>query len=130
MKQRCNNPNNPKYPSYGGRGIKICEEWANDFEEFKSWSYENGYSDELSIDRVDNDGNYEPSNCKWSSPKEQCNNRRNSRKIAQYVHADSVIKVWESATECNAETGIDISSILKCCKGKRKTAGGYCWKFI
>lgn len=78
MKRRCNNPHSDKYTYYGGRGISVCEEW-NSFEEFYRWSVENGYNDTLSIDRIDPDGNYEPSNCRWATLKEQMNNKRNNQ---------------------------------------------------
>ena len=74
MKQRCYNPNNIIYHRYGGRGIKICERWLNSFEAF----YEDvgpAPSSEHSIDRIDNNGNYEPSNVKWSTQFEQAHNR-------------------------------------------------------
>jgi hypothetical protein len=58
MKQRCNNPNQPKYKGYGGRGIKVCNGWQNSFESFYLWAMSNGYSEELSIDRIDVNGNY------------------------------------------------------------------------
>ena len=78
MKSRCNNPNRPKYPRYGGRGIKVCDEWNNDFMSFYTWAIDNGYSDDLQIDRIDNDGNYCPDNCRWVTLQENTLNRRTS----------------------------------------------------
>lgn len=66
MKQRCFNPNCCNYKYYGARGITICDEWL-DFKNFAEWSLKNGYSKELSIDRINNDGNYEPNNCRWTT---------------------------------------------------------------
>ena len=82
IKDRCQNPNVPCYKRYGGRGIKICEEWL-DPEKFMIWALGNGYSDDLTIDRIDNNGNYEPSNCRWADIKTQCRNRR-SNVIVEY----------------------------------------------
>lgn len=82
MKNRCFYTKDKHFNDYGGRGITVCDEWKNDFESFKKWSLSNGYSDELTIDRINNDGNYEPSNCRWVTMKEQCKNRtkKGSRK--------------------------------------------------
>ena len=77
MQQRCNSQNNNNYPRYGGRGIEICSEW-NDFYTFRDWSFVSGYKDNLSLDRIDNNGNYNPHNCKWSTCKEQSRNRKSN----------------------------------------------------
>ena len=88
MKDRCFNSNATNYKRYGGRGIKICDEWLgeNGFDNFVKWSYANGYKEGLSLDRIDNDGNYEPSNCRWVVFREQCFNRNNTI----YINGESV----------------------------------------
>jgi len=80
MITRCTNPNRKDYPQYGGRGISVCDEWSGKggFQKFYDWSMLNGYSDNLSIDRIDGDGNYTPDNCRWVTPSEQCRNRANN----------------------------------------------------
>lgn len=75
MHQRCHNPKSNSYHYYGARGISVCEEWGT-FEGFLRWLETSGYADDLSIDRVNNDGDYEPSNCRWATPLEQAHNRR------------------------------------------------------
>ena len=78
MRSRCNNPNREKYKDYGGRGIKVCKEWDESAESFCKWALDNGYKDGLQIDRIDNDGDYEPNNCRWVTPKQNSRNRRNT----------------------------------------------------
>ena len=80
MKERCLTPTNKDYPNWGGRGITICNEWVNDYATFREWALSNGYEDSLSIDRINNDGNYEPTNCRWVTLQEQAKNRRKPRK--------------------------------------------------
>lgn len=81
MRSRCNNPNHPFYINYGGRGIKVCNEWDDDFLPFYTWAMKNGYKENvgLSIDRIDVDGNYEPNNCRWVDNKIQIINRRKTK---------------------------------------------------
>ena len=79
MKSRCYTPSHPSYERYHEKGIKVCDEWLSSFESFRDWAINNGFSEELSLDRINNDGNYEPDNCRWVTAKVQANNRRNNK---------------------------------------------------
>jgi len=85
IKQRCSNPNNISYKYYGGRGVTVCEEWADNYMAFREWAYSNGYDEyakrgDCTIDRIDVNGNYEPSNCRWVDMKTQIRNQRPRKK--------------------------------------------------
>ncbi len=79
--ERCALNRSTQYELYKGRGITVCDEWKNDFVNFYNWAMANGYSDDLTIDRINSNGNYEPSNCRWATTIEQANNRRNNRYV-------------------------------------------------
>lgn len=93
MKQRCYNSNANRYDRYGGRGILICAEWLNDFQTFAEWAISNGYADGLTIDRINNDGNYEPSNCRWVTQRVQMRNTSRNT-IIEYNGERRILTDW------------------------------------
>lgn len=88
IKQRCHNPNDKRYPRYGAIGITMCDEWRNSCDAFIEWSYEHGYREDLTIDRIDNSKGYSPGNCRWATYKEQVLNR----KPTHWITIDGVTK--------------------------------------
>lgn len=86
MKERCYKEKDPAYKNYGGRGIKVCDEWLglSGSTNFCNWAINNGWQEGLTLDRIDNEGNYEPSNCRWITKKEQNRNRRSNRLVTMY----------------------------------------------
>ena len=101
MKGRCYDPKDRNYKNYGGRGIVICDEWINDKEDLIRWALDNGYEKGKSIDRINNDGNYEPSNCKWSTTAEQARNTRRN----VYIKYNGEVYI---ITDLSKKLGIDI----------------------
>ena len=102
MKERCYNPNRNSYCWYGAKEICVCDEW-DDFENFYDWSMNNGYSDKLTIDRIDSNGNYCPENCRWSTDKEQANNRSTNR-IIEYNGESHTLEEWSRITGIASNT--------------------------
>lgn len=106
MKRRCYNTNSKDYEGYGGRGIQVCEEWKTNYECFRDWALVNGYEDHLTLDRIDNEGNYELKNCRWVNAKVQANNKSNNVRIS-----------WSGKTmnlgEWAKELGMSYSALYK-----------------
>lgn len=93
MRRRCESKADKSYLRYGGRGIKVCDEWKNDIMAFIKWGIENGYQEGLSIDRIDNDGDYSPDNCRWADATQQSNNRR-TNKFVTYKGETHTVAEW------------------------------------
>ena len=107
MKNRCYNKNEKAYLNYGARGITICDEWLDKdsgFTAFLNWAFSNGYSDNLTIDRIDVNGNYEPSNCRWADKYTQANNKRTNK---YFIHNG----IKKTMTEWSRELNIPYTAI-------------------
>lgn len=113
MRSRCNNPNMHDYKYYGGRGIYVCTEWK-DFINFKNWAYQNGYNESLEIDRIDNNGDYSPGNCRFVSHAINCKNRSMSRRwVVNGQPFETCIDAAKSLSVCPA-------TILNWCLGNKQ----------
>ncbi len=97
--QRCTNSKNPGYRNYGGRGITVCQEWRDSYEAFRDWALANGYQDELTIERVDVNGNYEPSNCEWIPRLDQWKNLRKTVRLTAFGETKN-IRDWAKDPRC------------------------------
>lgn len=106
MIKRCHNPNAVNYSHYGGVGITVFDKWRNSFETFRNWALSNGYQEDLSIDRIDFNGNYEPSNCRWVDIKTQQNNKRNNRLLTYNGETKSL-------TQWSREIGVSDRALYK-----------------
>lgn len=103
MQSRCGNPNSKDFPTYGARGITVCEEWLSDIHKFIDWAESNGYKKGLKLDRIDNNGNYEPSNCRWANDITQARNKSNNI-ITEYNGKSMTIPEISNLTGINYRT--------------------------
>ena len=103
MIQRCYNPNSTFYHRYGGRGIKVCNEWRAKRKHFEEWAISNGYTDELSLDRIDNNGDYTPENCRWVTIAQNCNNRNSCHYVSAFGETHS-LKEWSDILNISYNT--------------------------
>lgn len=113
IKYRCEDETSPTYRHYGGRGIKMCQEWSDGIDgywKFKTWSLDNGYADNLTIDRIDNDGCYSPENCRWVDHSVQGNNKRNNI-ILEYDGREQTLSQWAR------ELGVPMKSLHRRIRG-------------
>ena len=135
MRQRCLNPNNPKYQEYGGRGIRICQEWLDSYEDFRKWAEEHGYCDGLTIDREKSDGNYCPENCRWitlceNSARANIGRHKNATKLINPigVSPDGVAVKIDNLTQFCDTYGLNLSCVSAALHG-RITYAKSGWQF-
>lgn len=111
MINRCYNEKSDRYYRYGKRGIIICKEWLDDYVNFRTWALKNGYSDELSIDRIDNNGNYEPSNCRWTTNEVQANNKSKQYQKHKQKKSWTIDGVTKSIEDWCIEYGLSVPMV-------------------
>lgn len=110
MRRRCYDPKSSRYSRYGARGITICDEWRDNFEAFKAWSLANGFADDLTIDRKDNDNGYTPENCRWIARRPQVYSRSSNRTV---THNGETLSLAEWADRLGLDAGLLWSRIFR-----------------
>ena len=130
MRNRCYRKTDISYKRYGGRGITVCDEWRNSFENFRDWACGHGYKEDLTLDRIDVNGKYEPNNCRWADMKTQCNNRQNNIRY-ECNGKNLTLSEWEEITgnsygamKERIKKGWDIESALFAPKGYKYSKKG------
>ena len=127
MRRRCSNKNYKGYHRYGGRGITVCDIWE-DFAVFREWALTHGYNDSMTIDRINNNGNYEPNNCQWILKGENII-KDQAKPVRQLDLEGNLIATYPSVSEASRQTGIHNIGIV-CNGGRCKKAGGYKWTYV
>ncbi|MFI3165311.1 MAG: hypothetical protein R3Y45_03435 [Bacillota bacterium] len=115
MMYRCTSPKHKEYKNYGGKGVTVCESWRNYFN-FKEWAINHGYTENLTLERMDNDGDYCPLNCIWISRKEQCLNRSNTLFVDVKIPLILACRLYDlpyESTRRNIRNGKNINEIIK-----------------
>lgn len=132
MKKRCYDPKANNYRYYGGRGIVVCDEWKKDYVPFMEWAVSSGYKDNLSIDRIDPDGNYTPENCRWVTMSVQNSNKNEFRCPKRSIRVVCVEtgSQYNSITDAAEFAGVSRRAISACIHGRSKSSGGYRWKIV
>ena len=126
MKTRCLNPNHPRFKNWGGRGIKVCERWMD----FTNFLADMGEKPEgLTLDRINNDGNYEPGNCRWATRKQQVQNRRDQKNQKLFIATkQEEVVISNNQHEFARRYGLDQSRIAACLNGRAKSHKGWTFK--
>jgi hypothetical protein len=124
MLDRCLRSKSEAYRNYGGRGISICDEWARDFTAFRDWAFANGYNDDLTIERINVDGNYEPSNCCWIPKTAQ---PKNTRRVRPVICEDG--RYFHTGADAARAVGRTAAAINSAVRGKHARCAGLMWRF-
>lgn len=128
MIERCYKPKNKSYKNYGGRGISVCDEWRNNPESFFDWAVSNGYKQGLTLERIDNDGNYCPENCRWATMKEQAKNTRNCVRLEIIDNETGKKMTTATLTDAAKITGLSIRTINRALCGQHIRSSRYCFR--
>lgn len=114
MRRRCENPNRDDYSRYGGKGIKVCDEWVNSFRAFWEWSMTHGYQEGLQIDRIENDGDYSPTNCRFVTNLENCRNRPQFKRTDVTIESvTEILKTTSNLSEASRLSGLSRTLIRR-----------------
>lgn len=130
MLRRCDNPKEKEYHNYGGRGITVCQEWRENVEQFIEWALNNGYKEGLQIDRKDNDGDYEPGNCRFITTIDNCQNTRKCVQITAFNKVTNKKIIFTIINAAGRELGISPSTIKRMLDGTETKYSDYTFNYL